>query len=366
MVNNLVDLNLFGGAYKNTRVLVTGDTGFKGAWLVKWLEMMGADICGYAQDYISLPNHHKLLNLKYHTVIADVNDFDFLLKTIDEFKPQIIFHLAAQALVRQSYKQPLTTFQTNIMGTANILEASRLSNCVKAVVNITSDKCYQNNEWVWGYKETDAMGGFDPYSASKGCSELITSSYRNAFGSDEFLIASCRAGNVIGGGDWAEDRLIPDMIKALQSGKTTIIRSPQSTRPWQHVLEPLSGYLLVGQKLLASQKNFAEGWNFGPSSLSQISVAKISSMLKDLWNFKIEFKPDCDAPHEACLLKLDCAKANTFLHWYPIWDINKTLSATVQWYKTYMQENKILTAQQIADYVADARNLKMTWCCDEA
>ena len=274
--------NLFGGIYKGKKVLLTGHTGFKGSWLALWLHKMGADVVGIALPAPTSPNHLELLNLNITSEMIDIRDAKAINKAFQKHQPEIVFHLAAQPLVRYSYENPHETFETNVMGTINIYEAVRNCSSVEVIVNITSDKCYDNKEWIWGYRENDAMGGYDPYSASKGCAELVTASYRNSFfnldsygKSHNVLLASCRAGNVIGGGDWADDRLIPDIMRAVDKNETVTIRSPHATRPWQHVLEPLSGYLLVGQKLLEGKKEFADGWNFGPSDEGSISVKEV-------------------------------------------------------------------------------------------
>ena len=262
-MENMVGMEkLFGGIYKKRRGLITGNTGFKGSWLGLWLYELGAIVHGLSLEPKTNPNHYTLANYKIETDLIDITDFEKVKKSVDTFYPEIIFHLAAQPLVEYSYNNPLETFNTNIIGTANLLEASKNNNSLKAIVIVTSDKCYENREWIWSYREFDPLGGYDPYSASKACSEIIISSYRNSFFNiDEYhkshniLIASARAGNVIGGGDWSEDRLIPDIVRAASCNKTVIIRSPNALRPWQHVLEPLSGYLLIGQKLLEEKKN---------------------------------------------------------------------------------------------------------------
>jgi len=349
----------FGGIYRQRKVLVTGHTGFKGSWLAYWLLKMGANVCGYALPPPTNPNHFDLLKLDMESHIGDIRDIKRLLAVLALFRPEIVFHLAAQPLVRLSYKEPRETFETNVMGTINVLEACRQTPSVRAIVNITSDKCYKNKEWVWGYRENDPMGGFDPYSASKGCAELVASSYRNSFFNladygrgHSLLLASCRAGNVIGGGDWAQDRLIPDIMKAVSKGETVIIRSPNATRPWQHVLEPLSGYLLVGQKLLEGKKEFAEAWNFGPGDNSSISVEEVLKQIQKYWpniNYKID--QDTNAPHEANLLKLDCSKAHIKLGWKETWNSLEAFKNTTNWYRIYYEENFVVTEEQINQFV---------------
>jgi len=360
-MENMVMHTLFNGVYTNKRVLVTGHTGFKGSWLVKWLQLMGAEVIGYAQKADTMPSHFELLNLDMPSVIGDITDRKKLSELFTEYKPQIVFHLAAQALVRASYKDPLETFRVNIMGTATLLEVCRESASVEAVINVTSDKAYENREWEWGYRETDTIGGHDPYSASKGCSELLTASYQNSFFKTK-LLASCRAGNVIGGGDWSEDRLVPDIIKAIQKEEEVVLRNPNATRPWQHVLEPLSGYLLVGQKLLEHQKESATAWNFGPNETGNISVENVLLNIQTFYpalSYKIE--TDEQNPHEANLLKLDCSKAHRYLQWKSVWNTQKTFEKTALWYKKFYELGQIDTINDIKVYVKDAKKERLIW-----
>ena len=365
---------LFNRVYKGKTVLITGHTGFKGSWLALWLKNIGANVVGYSLEPITNPNHFELLfennsqfsilNSQLISVIGDIRDKTKLEKTFKQYKPEIVFHLAAQPLVRLSYKIPFETFETNVMGTLNIFECCRKTPSVKAILNITSDKCYENKEWMLGYKENDSMGGFDPYSASKGCSELLTNCYRNSFfnlknygKNHNILLASCRAGNVIGGGDWSEDRLIPDIVKATVKNKKVIIRNPNAVRPWQHVLEPLSGYLLLGKKLLEGKKEFADAWNFGPNEdEGNLSVLNVVKKMKSFWskiNYEIE-KNDKNV-HEANLLKLDCKKANTILKWRSIWDNKTTFEKTANWYKEFYEKNICLSALDLKDYLDTAK-----------
>ena len=351
-------MNLFENIYINRRVLITGHTGFKGSWLAFWLQQMGATICGVALPAPTEPSHWSLLKLDVRSEVTDIRDFQTLEKVFREFQPEIVFHLAAQPLVRMSYRDPIETYSTNVMGTLNVFEACRKTESVRAIINVTSDKCYENREWDRGYREDDAMGGHDPYSSSKGCSELLTASYRNSyFNPSDFgtkhqtLLASCRAGNVIGGGDWAEDRLVPDMMRAVAAGTPVEIRNPHATRPWQHVLEPLGGYLLVGQKLLEGRSEFSKGWNFGPDDDATLSVEQVVKCIKASWS-KIEYHlaKEIDAPHEANLLKLNCSKAWKELGWTPVWNGEKTFDRTVSWYREFYEKGCVATADDLKTY----------------
>lgn len=360
---------LFGGIYKDKKVFLTGHTGFKGSWMAFWLKQLGAEVYGYSLEPVYTPSHYKLLALKINETIDDIRNYERLSSAIKSFNPDIVIHMAAQPLVRLSYREPRETFETNVMGTVNLLNACRGIESLKAIVNITTDKCYENREWVWGYRENDPMGGHDPYSASKGCAELVTSAYRNSFfsidkyGKDHnILLSSVRAGNVIGGGDWSEDRLIPDIMKATSRSEEVIIRSPESTRPWQHVLEPLSGYLMLGQKLLEEKKEFAEAWNFGPTDEEAITVHRVVDSIKKSWD-KVNYKlqPDSSNPHEANLLKLDCSKAHMKLKWKGIWDTEETFAKTAVWYREFYESGKIISEEQLADYINEACKKDMAW-----
>lgn len=360
---------MFDNVYSGKRVLVTGHTGFKGSWLCLWLEQLGAEVFGYALEPETNPSHFVLTSPAIHSEIADIRDYKQLLNSFSSARPDIVFHLAAQPFVRRSYASPLETMDINIMGTANVLEACRHTDSVRAVAIITSDKCYDNKEWVWGYRENDPMGGYDPYSASKGCAELVTASWRNAyFHPDQFakthhtLVASARAGNVIGGGDWGEDRLIPDLVRAAVAGQPVVIRNPRATRPWQHVLEPLSGYLLLGQRLLEGRQDCAEAWNFGPNDDGAVTVENVARAIQKQWpRIKYEARQDEHQPHEAGLLKLDCSKARTRLAWKGIWDENTTIQRTVDWYRAYYEQDQLLTAEQLAEYAQDATQAGLCW-----
>ena len=359
---------LFNNIYKDKVVLVTGHTGFKGSWLSLWLKELGATVIGYALEPPTEPNHFELLKLEMIKIIDDIRNREKLSDTLNKYKPDIVFHMAAQPIVRDSYSNPVYTLETNILGTVNVFEACRKTDSVKAIINVTSDKCYENKEWLWGYRENDPMGGYDPYSVSKGCSELITSAYRNSFfnlkdygKTHNILLSSVRAGNVIGGGDWAKDRLIPDIIKATSNNETVIIRNPDATRPWQHVLEPLSGYLLLGEKLLEGKKEFAEAWNFGPKLENNVTVMELLKESQKNWN-KINYDIDKSyQPHEAEFLMLDSSKAVKLLKWMPVWDFSKTVEKTITWYREFY-ENKWVTSKDILNnYIRDAKNKCILW-----
>lgn len=325
--------------WKGKKVFLTGHTGFKGSWLCLWLHRMGAEVHGYALVPPTTPSLFELANvsdLLCSHQIADVRDSATLADAMLRAKPEIVFHLAAQPLVRDSYKIPIETYATNVMGTIHLLEAVRGCPSVKAVVNVTTDKCYENREWVWGYRENEPMGGFDPYSSSKGCSELVTAAYRNSYFQHSVALATARAGNVIGGGDWAADRLIPDCLSALLAGETIRIRNPHAIRPWQHVLEPLSGYLTLAQRLYESGAEYAEGWNFGPADDDAKPVEWIVQRMCTFWGNEARYEIDSgDHPHEAHYLKLDCSKARMRLGWQPRWDIEKALHSIIEWINIY-------------------------------
>lgn len=352
--------------WQGKRVLLTGHTGFKGSWLSLWLQSMGAQVVGYA---LAPPSNPSLFEVAHvgkgmTSLIGDIRDLEQLRKAFADYKPEIVIHMAAQALVRYSYAEPVETYSTNVMGTVNLLEAVRGTGSVKAVVNVTSDKCYENREWAWGYRENEAMGGYDPYSSSKGCAELVAAAYRNSYFHPEkykehgIALASVRAGNVIGGGDWADDRLIPDIMRAITQGKPVNIRNPHAIRPWQHVLEPLSGYLLLAQNLYEEGAVYAEGWNFGPSDEDAKPVQWIVEKLTEAWGEGASWKLDGgNHPHEAHYLKLDCSKAKARLGWHPRWHLDETLSRIVDWQKNYQQgmDMKTVTLGQIDIYLKGAR-----------
>lgn len=349
--------------WQGKRVLLTGHTGFKGSWLSLWLQSMGVELVGYA---LTPPTNPSLFDVAevgsgMVSVIGDVRDLEHLRTIFAKYQPEIVIHMAAQPLVRYSYLEPVETYSTNVMGTVNLLEAVRGTSSVKAVVNVTSDKCYENREWAWGYRENEAMGGFDPYSNSKGCAELVTAAYRNSYFHPEqyeshgVAIGSGRAGNVIGGGDWAGDRLIPDMMRAITQGQPVSIRNPDSIRPWQHVLEPLSGYLILAQKLYEEGASFAEGWNFGPNDDDAKPVQWILAHLTKAWGEGASWKLDGrEHPHEAHYLKLDCSKAKSRLQWHPRWSLSEAIELICTWHKEYLSggDMRAMCLEQIKQYEA--------------
>jgi CDP-glucose 4,6-dehydratase len=348
----------FAAAFEGRRVLVTGDTGFKGSWLCLWLHQLGAKVVGYALPPERADDHFNLLGLDklIEHVDGDILDSAAFNAVVDRFQPEILFHLAAQPLVRYSYAEPKLTFDTNIAGSVNILEAARLSKSLKALVYVTSDKCYRNNEWVWGYRENDEMGGHDPYSASKAAAELVFSSYQDSFfkAREEFGAATVRAGNVIGGGDWALDRIVPDSIRALRAGEDIHLRNPNSTRPWQHVLEPLSGYLMTAAHLLDQPQRFAGAWNFGPDSESIRTVGELAQMIVNEWgDGKVVVAEQVNAPHEANLLHLNCDKAHQLMRWRSKWNADRAIAETVSWYRRVHEGASVLeiSSQQILAYM---------------
>lgn len=363
--------SMFGGVYNNKKVLVTGHTGFKGSWLTTWLISLGADVAGYSNGIPTEPSHFKELNLesKIKHYLGDIRDFERFYDVCNDFKPEFIFHLAAQPLVRESYINPRETFEVNMVGTLNVLEAIRLlPEIVKVGIIITSDKCYDNLEWVYGYREDDKLGGEDPYSGSKGAAELVAKSYMHSFFLKSFPnVATARAGNVIGGGDWAKDRIVPDIVRSWSEGKTVDIRSPFSTRPWQHVLEPLSGYLCLGAELYNEQSEIRnQAFNFGPDSRVNKNVGELIDEMKKLWpnspgwvNKYVE-----DGKKESNLLKLTCDKANIILKWYPVMEFEETIHFTVSWYLNYSNRDQPVfdyTTEQINTYTNKAKALKLAW-----
>jgi CDP-glucose 4,6-dehydratase len=350
--------------WSEKKVFVTGHTGFKGGWLSLWLQSLGAEVIGYA---LRPPTHPSLFEVAQvaegmTSIVGDIRDGTRLTRAMQESAPDIVIHMAAQPLVRRSYVDPVDNYSTNVMGTVHLLEAVRQTPSVRAVVNVTTDKCYENKEWVWGYRENEPMGGFDPYSSSKGCAELVTAAYRNSFfntskySEHQVALATARAGNVIGGGDWAEDRLIPDILRAIEAGQSVSIRNPYATRPWQHVLEPLSGYLALAEKLYTQGPAFAEAFNFGPLEESAKPVQWIVDKLTQQWGDGAAWHLDGGIhPHEAHYLKLDCSKARAVLGWSPRWHLDQALQAIIIWHKAKCanpgsQDMRALCLQQINDY----------------
>lgn len=352
--------------WSGQKVLVTGHSGFKGGWLSTWLTHLGAEVAGISLTPKTDPSLYESASIgsRVSSCMADVAELDNVLPLVQEFRPDVVFHLAAQPLVRYSYGAPVETYRTNVMGTVNLLESIRLTGGVKSVVVVTSDKCYENREWQWGYRETDGLGDFDPYSSSKACSELVTATFRKSYfaperyGEHGCAIGTARAGNVIGGGDWSGDRLLPDIIRAFEEGKAIEVRNPDATRPWQHVLEPLSGYILLAEKLAHNNGRFAEAWNFGPDEVNNKSVGWIVRKCVDLWGegASSSIAPSSEQPHEATLLKLDCSKAKTALGWYPVWPIRESLKRVLEWHKAQRssQDMHSYMVDEISAYVADA------------
>lgn len=352
--------------WSGRRVFLTGHTGFKGSWLSLWLQSLGADVTGYALA----PNHGENLfevarvGEGMHSVLADVRDLPSLMHEMKRAAPEIVIHMAAQALVRESYAAPLDTYAVNVMGTANVLEAVRFTPEVRAVVSVTTDKCYENREWNWGYREVDHLGGYDPYSSSKACAELVTAAYRSSFFNPTLhaqhgvAVASGRAGNVIGGGDWARDRLIPDLLSALGRGEPVRIRNPNAIRPWQHVLEPLSGYLRLVEQLASSDgAAYSEAWNFGPADDDARPVQWIVERMIERWGGSSSWvRDDQVQPHEATYLKLDCSKARARLGWVPRWNLATALSAIIDWQRAYVDgaDMRLTTLAQIHDFESKA------------
>ena len=351
--------------YGNRRVLITGHTGFKGSWLSLWLTELGANVIGYSLEPPTEPNLFESVNLKDKIthIIGDVRDEEHLISVFEKYQPEFVFHLAAQPLVRISYKEPKLTYETNVLGTVNILEAVRKTKSVRVCVIITSDKCYENREWVYGYRETDPVGGYDPYSSSKACAELVTSAYRRSFFNPKdwgkthnVALSSVRAGNVIGGGDWGEDRIIPDCMRALSKGETVVIRNPSATRPWQYVLEPLSGYLLLGTLMYEDGTKYSDAWNFGPNDESIITVEELVKLVIKHWGSGAYRIDTSSHHHEAGLLKLDASKACVLLGWKPIYDVYEAVEKTINWYKIFyngMRKEKLyeFTLGEIGEYV---------------
>lgn len=350
------------GFWRNKRVFLTGHTGFKGGWLALWLQEMGSEVYGYALHPSTEPSLYTVAGIgkkMTSSVIADIRDYARLHDAIQQAKPDIAFHLAAQPLVQYGYAHPAETYAVNVMGTVHLLEAVRAARSVKAVINITTDKCYENREWLWGYRENEAMGGFDPYSSSKGCAELVTSAYRRSFlAAAGIAVASARAGNVIGGGDWSKDRLVPDILHSLSRRQPVVIRNPTAIRPWQHVLEPLAGYLLLGQQLYVHGADYAEAWNFGPSDDEVMPVQDIVETMAALWGDEASWVQDKKShPHEATILTLDSSKARARLNWRPKWNNKTALRSIVDWYRAYQRGDNMqkVMLEQIASYIGSSK-----------
>ena len=349
--------------WKDKIVLITGHTGFKGSWLSIWLKMLGAEVIGYALEPYTDRDNFVLTKLedKITHIIGDIRDYQQLHDVLGKFKPEFAFHLASQPIVRESYINPKETFDVNIGGTVNLLECCRITKSIKIIVNITTDKCYENKDWIWGHRENDRLGGYDPYSSSKVGSEVITSAYRQSFFNPEKVsehgknIASVRAGNVIGGGDWQTDRLMPDCITSLEQKEPVIIRNPSAVRPWQHVLEPLSGYLLLAEKMYQNPGQYCEAWNFGPKEGNMKSVGEIADFVIQNWgNGSWQGQSEKNAPHETNILKLDISKARTRLRWNPVLSIEQAVTATVDWYKSYKEKDMYrFCEQQIKYYMSE-------------
>jgi len=352
-----MDMNSLRDAFSGKRVFVTGHTGFKGSWLAFILAEVGADVMGYALPPADGPSHFDLLHLSRHIAHrkGDIRDGAALESAMSEFRPEFVFHLAAQALVKESYADPITTFDTNVMGSVHVLQAVRQTDSVRSFVYITSDKCYENAEWVWGYRESDRLGGRDPYSASKAAAEIVFSAYASSYlsGRPELGAATARAGNVIGGGDWAIDRIVPDCVRAAGLDAAIQLRHPDATRPWQHVLEPLSGYLLLAARLRHEPQRFAGAWNFGPSSSEVRTVREVATtIMEHLGRGRLEILEAPPKLHEANLLQLNCDKAHQNLEWYPRWTVDKALAETAEWYRATQggAEPVVLTRKQVLDY----------------
>ena len=344
-------------SYKRKKVFITGHTGFKGSWLTYLLTELGADVRGFSLEMDTEPNHFKLLNLenKIDHIVGDITNLLSLKKALKEHQPEFVFHLAAQAIVKDSYDDPVKTLNTNIMGSVNLLESVKECDSVRSLVYITSDKCYENSEWIWGYRENDQLGGHDPYSASKGASELVFSAYSRSFflERENFGSASARAGNVIGGGDWAKNRIIPDCIRAIEANLPIKIRNPKATRPWQHVLEPINGYLMLGAAVYSNPEIYSGAWNFGPSTSEVRTVNQVANdIVEFIGKGSVEIEKNHGQQHEANLLQLNCDKAKQILGWSPRWGSKKTISSTAKWYKVFLDGGDIesITKEQIYDF----------------
>jgi CDP-glucose 4,6-dehydratase len=358
-----LEITCFNDAYRGRRVLVTGHTGFKGSWLALWLSELGADVSGVSLSPPTAPNHWDLLRLAIPDHRLDIRDASDLVRIVRQVQPDIVFHLAAQSLVRRSYNDPIGTWSTNVTGTINLLDACRKVSNLEAIVVVTSDKCYSNRGSKQPYRETDCLGGHDPYSASKAATEILTASFRDSFFErpDSPLVATVRAGNVIGGGDWSEDRLVPDLVRAIAAKRTLEIRLPNATRPWQHVLEPLSGYLLLGRELLEGNRGCGCPWNFGPETEASRTVVDVLSSMAAFWpqmSWNVASGPQL---HEAQFLALDSSQARQKLAWRPIWSFDTTVENTVYWYRRFLETGAVETRSQLNQYVIDAQHCGSAW-----
>lgn len=357
----MIDMNM--EFYQGKTVFVTGHTGFKGSWLCKALAMYGANVIGYSLEPPTTPSLFEAVKIAYGitSITGDIRDLDKLCGAMKKYRPEIVIHMAAQPIVRESYVNPVYTYETNVMGTVNICEAVRLSGSVKSLVNVTTDKVYRNNEWEWGYRETDALDGYDPYSNSKSCSELVTSSYTKSFFKDlEIAVSTCRAGNVIGGGDFAKDRIIPDCVRAIQEKKEIIVRNPYSTRPYQHVLEPVITYLELAAKQYENP-GLAGNYNVGPDDCDCVNTGKLADIFCEKWGEGALWKSVAEenAPHEANFLKLDCSKIKSALGWKPRWHISDAIEKTVQWSKAYLDGGDVekVMEEQISEYIKEQKDV---------
>ena len=354
---------MFGSIYNNRRCLITGHTGFKGAWLVFWLQQLGAEVCGAALP-VEEPSHYTLLRNSCQSHFCDVRDLEGLQKIFHDFQPEIVFHLAAQPLVRLSYREPVETFGVNVMGSVNVLECCKCCESVRSVVVVTTDKCYENPETGVPFSESAPLGGHDPYSASKAAAEMVVSGYNRSFfvPDGRVFCASARAGNVIGGGDWAADRLVPDMVRGAAAGKITKLRNPRAVRPWQHVLEPLSGYLQLGAGLYQQKEALRGSWNFGPEENDTMTVGDVAEKMHNCWEkMCFEYEEERNAPHEAALLRLNCSKAAEILDWHGVWDSGTAISRTVGWYREFYENQKVMTAEDLNSYCRDAEKRGLAW-----
>jgi CDP-glucose 4,6-dehydratase len=359
--------SLFDGAYAGRRVLVTGHTGFKGSWLVLWLQLLGARVSGLALPADEGPNHSRLLNLPLQQALVDLREADAVRDALRCFQPELVFHLAAQPLVRRGYRESALTFDTNVMGLVHLLEAVRATPSVRAVVNATTDKCYANPGTGRALSEGAALGGHDPYSASKACAELVSACYRSSFLAHDdgrghaVALATARAGNVVGGGDWGAERLLPDLVRAATGGTPCAIRQPAAVRPWQHVLEPLAGYLLLAQRLLDQPQRHAQAWNFGPPGAAHVSVRQVIDGFAAHWTALRTTTDIAAQPHEAAVLRLDCHKARRRLRWQAVWDLPTTLQRSALWYRRQHERGELRSRADLRQYVADARSARLGW-----